>query len=120
MVIVQGEPEATTSVAPENFFFQVFLGFRKPDGSVSLFAEGVSNGCEIYAKLAKIFARKPRDIYESMRHLADGKGDAFMQEYLTVERASQAVANASLFAHTSMCYCFCKQEGFFYITEIKK
>lgn len=120
MVLVQDRPETTAEVVPENFFFQVFLGFRKPDGAVSLFFGDGTSGCGVYAALAEIFQRPPREIYNAMCDLVFEKGNGFMQEYLTIEDASQAVASASLFAHRSNCFCFRKQEGFFYIKETKK
>ena len=120
MVLVKEKPNESTATVPEKLFFQVFLGFKKPDGSVSMFVEGVANGCDIYHKLALIFNRLPREIYEKMSDLADSGQDAFMQEYLALEDASHAVARASLFAHTSGCVCFLKQQGFFFIKETKK
>ncbi len=112
---------ATTAVtSSEKFFHQVFLGFRKPDGSVSLFFGDGTSGCGVYAALAEIFQRAPREIYDIICGLAFEEGSGLMQEYLSLEEASDAVGKASLFAHVSQCLCFRKQEAYFYIKGVRK
>lgn len=104
----------------ENLFFRVFLGFRKPSGYVSLFYEGYMGGCGVYNQLGLIFSRRPSEIYESMSKLTEGESEVFMQEYLSLEEASEVTAKASLFANIAMCTCFLEQEAFFKIKEVKK
>ena len=114
MFDVKESPVTNVGVTPEKLFFQIFLSFKKPNQTMSA-------DCDIFHKLAQIFNRNPRDIYESLCDLAwGGKQEVFMQEYLTMEDASMAVAQASLFAHTSGCTCYLKQEGNFKIKEVKK
>ena len=110
-------PRATTDkkVAEGRQFFKVFLGFRKPDGMVS-----VSSSCNIYERLGEIFQKPPEEIFRSVGKLVYENGDGFMQEYLSLEDASLAVAKASLFANIAMCVCFLKQEAYFYIRETKE
>jgi len=98
-------------------FFRVYLGFRKPDGSVSMFWGDGTSGCGVYAALAKIFQKSPKEIYDVMCGLSFRKGDGFMQEYLSLEDASGAMTKATLFADTAGCICFMKQGAHFYIKE---
>lgn len=121
MSLVLEKPQSLVKTVPEKLFFQVFLGFKKPDGYVSLFIESMPTGCGIYHKLAEIFKREPGEIYKCMSELAfGGKSEVFMQEYVSLAEASEATARGSLFANTSCCICFLKQEAFFQIKELKK
>ncbi len=91
MLTVIEKPQQVPSTITEKLFFQVFLEFRKPDGSVSLFYGDGESGCGVYAALAEIFQRPPREIYQTMCDLAFGEGTGFMQEYLSLDDASGAV-----------------------------
>lgn len=121
MIVTLEAPQVSlgknSDTTTEKCFFQVFLEFRKPDGSVSIFFGDGTSGCGVYAALAKIFERKSHEIYEVMSALAFEGGDGFMQEYLSLEEASGAMARAILFADTCGCVCFLKQGARFYIKE---
>ena len=109
-------------IKTEKLFFQVFLEFKNPKGITSLFMGDLGFGdigCGIYTYLSRIFKRSPRDMYESVLRVCEG-GSIFMQKYLSLEDASEAVARASLFAHVVQCTCFIDQGGFFFIKEVKK
>lgn len=110
-------PTTTSITESAKCFHQVFLTFRQPDGSVSLFYGDGDSGCGIYKALGEIFERTPREIYDVMYELAFKGGDGFMQEYLSLEAASNAVGKASMFAHVSQCFCFRKQGANFFIRE---
>lgn len=103
----------------EERLYRVFIGFRKPRGFISIFFEGNYAGCGVYESLGKVFKRPPQEIYESIFRLLSQGGNGFMQEYLSLDDASFAVAQASLFANTSECTCFLEQQAYFYITETK-
>lgn len=104
-----------SQIETEKLFFRVHLGFRKPDGKISIEAD-----CNVYIHLGNIFDKKPEEISKSVCDLVYKNGDGFMQEYLTLEDASTAVAQASLFANITKCSCFLRQEAHFYIKEVKK
>ncbi len=107
-----GKPET------EKRLFKVFIGFKKPKGMLSIFFEG-GPGCGVYQSLGEIFRRPPREVYENVEALVWRSGNGFMQEYLSLDDASFAVARASLFADTSRCTCFLLQKAYFYIRETK-
>jgi dihydrofolate reductase len=111
------EEEVAVVLKPisQKSFYRVYLRFRKPEGGVSVFG-----GCNVYQSLGNIFNKLPEEIYLSVCKLVYENGDGFMQEYLTAEDASKAVAEASLFAHVARCVCFLKQSASFYIEECKK
>jgi hypothetical protein len=115
MPAVIEKPEASADQATQKHFFRIFLEFRKPDGSASLFYGDGTSGCGVYAALAKIFDRSPKEIYDTLCDLAYEKGNGFMQEYLSLEDASAALTKAILFSDTVDCVCFLKQEARFYI-----
>jgi hypothetical protein len=122
VVVEDGEVMAENfkKMETEKIFFQVFLGFKNPNGGITMFSEGSTIDCGVYDRLGEIFHKPPRVIYESICNLVYKKGEAFMQEYLTLESASGAVAKASLFANTAKCTCFLIQQAFFEIKEVKK
>ncbi len=117
-VIEKVEEAVVTS--PEKLFFQVFLGFKKPRGIATVFVGDGTDGCGVYAILAEIFQRSAWEISQVMAELAWNGGDGFMQEYLSLGDASQAVGKASLFAHRTGCVCFRLQQAYFHIKETRK
>lgn len=98
-------------------FYDVFLAFREPDGSISFFYGDGTSDCGVYAALATIFERTPKEVCEILVGVASGNA-GFMQRYLSQDEASGAIAKASLFAHVSRCHCFFKQGAYFYMKEV--
>ena len=120
MATVLEKTISSAKTVPEKLYYKVFLAFRKPDGGISIFIGDGSNDCGVYAALAKIFQKHPREIYEAISKLAYEGGDGFMQEYLSLDEAATAVSQATLFANMSLCFCFKRQEAHFYMKEVKK
>lgn len=119
MTTILEEPEVSVDQSPEKktkkLFYQVFLGFRQPLGLISF-----GGTCNVNEYLGRIFNKDPQEICGSIFWLMFQGGDGFMQEYLSLNDASYAVAQASLFANISMCRCFLIQEAYFYIKEFER
>lgn len=114
-MIIEIEDTATktstvSDAVVEKNSYKVFIGFKKPGGGISIFS-----ACGVYTYLGSIFHRHPEEIYKSISNLAFGDGGGFMQEYLTLDEATKAVTQASLFAYIMQCVCFRKKEAYFYI-----
>lgn len=95
-------------------FFRVYVGFRKPCGLISF-----GGSCNVNEYLGRIFNKSPQEICQSIFGLMFQGGEGFMQEYISLDDASYAVTQASLFANISQCTCFLVQEAYFYIKEFE-
>lgn len=113
------EVVSSTEEKPESIIFQVFIGFRKPDGGITLLVGDGTNDCGVYAALAKIFNRTPWEIFSAISAHVQQSGSGLMQEYTKKDDAAMAVTQASLFANQARCVCFLRQEAYFYIKETK-
>lgn len=119
MPTISEVPTMSVNQLPEKevgkVFFQVFLGFKKPDGKISIEAD-----CNVYIHLGNIFGKSPEEIRQNIFAFVYKNGDGFMQEYMTLDDASCATARASLFANRTKCTCFLRQEAHFQIKEVEK
>jgi hypothetical protein len=115
MGIVLEEPKVIKGKKTEKVFFQVFVNFREPKGIISL-----DNSCGIYARLGKIFDKKPEEICDILCQFVHKQGSGFIQEYLSMKEASDALANATTVAVSTSCLCFFEQKAYFYIKESRR
>ncbi len=107
----------TRAVAPKKDVFKVFLSFNKPDGTISAFIGDGTLDCGVYAALGKIFNRSALEISRAIAELVFKNGSGFMQQYDSMDAATYATAQASLFSHKAKCFCFLKQEARFRIEK---